>query len=85
MQFHVEFKYRPEEREKLIRFLDAGFLQTEELLKIVDAWIAVETGTGYVIVETTDAKSLYSLCSNWSEYGCVKVSPLLRVKELPHS
>ncbi len=41
MQFHVEFKYRSEEREKLIRFLDAGFLQTEEPLKIVGAWIAV--------------------------------------------
>ena len=77
MQFHVEFKYRPEEREKLFRFLDSGALQTEDPLRIIDAWIAVETGTGYAIVETTDAKSLYSLCSNWSEHGCVKVSPLL--------
>lgn len=85
MQFHVEFKYRPEEREKLIRLLDVGALQTEAPLRIVDAWIAVETGTAYVIVETTDAKLLYSLCSTWSEHGCVKVSPLLSIKELPHN
>ena len=84
MLFHVELEYRSEAREELIRFLAAGALQTEEPLKMVGSWVAAESGTGYAIIETPDARTLYSFCATWSEYGCVKVTPLLSTKELKH-
>jgi hypothetical protein len=83
MQFHAEFTYQPQEREKLFHFLDAGALKTATSLKIIGAWLAVETGIGFAILETDDAKALYQLCAAWSEYGACKVTPLLGVKEIP--
>lgn len=83
MRFHAEFTYDSKEREKLFQFLNAGALKTDAALKIVGTWLAVETGTGFAIIETDDAQALYSLCAAWSEYGKAKVTPVVSVKELP--
>ena len=82
MKFHATFTYKPIEREKLIHFLHGGALTTDGPLKVKGAWIGVQTGIGYALLEATDAKALYDLCSNWSEYGQVSVTPVIAASEL---
>lgn len=82
MQFHVKFTYNSENRENLLRFLGAGGLDSESPLKVVGAWVAVESGSGYAIIQTKDALALHNLCSEWSEYGEVNIDPIVSVKEI---
>ena len=82
MRFHIEFKYASAEREKLFAFLDSGALHNEQSFKIVGAWVAVETGRGFAIVESSDAKILYKLVAGWSEHGRIKITPIISVKEI---
>lgn len=82
MKFHIEFHYRPDEREKLLHYLSGGGLSTDESIKVTGSWIAVETGMGYAIVETKEGEALYRLCSSWSDYGAVKVTPVIAAGKL---
>jgi hypothetical protein len=82
MRFHVTFEYPSESREQLLQFIETGGLQPDGPLKIVGAWIAAETGSAFAVIDTDDAKALYQLCSNWSDYGSVRVTPVIGVKEL---
>jgi hypothetical protein len=77
MTFHAEFTYAPDQREKLLRMLHNGGLKSDGELKINGAWISVQTGSGYAILETEDAATLYQLCSEWSDFGQVRLTPVL--------
>lgn len=77
MKFHIAFTYRPDEREKLMNFLQGGGLEFDGTLKLLGCWIAVQTGNGYALIETQDAKAIYEHCSRWSEYGQVTVTPVV--------
>ena len=79
MKFVIEFTYNTEEREKLIKFLQSGALDPDGSVKVVGAWIAVQTGSGYALLDTKDSKAMYQMCSSWSEYGKVRVTPVLDV------
>jgi hypothetical protein len=82
MKFHVQFTYKPSEREKLIHFLRDGGLTAEGPLKLTGAWIAAQTGVGYALLETREAKAIYELCREWSEYGQVTVTPVLPATDI---
>ena len=82
MQFHVEFKYDPHEREKLLHFLAADALKPDNPIKFLGAWVSIGTGTGYAIIETKDPAALYYNCTSWSEYGTLQVTPILSVEEI---
>ncbi len=77
MKFHIEFSYESGEREKLLHFLSGGALATEDPIKVVGSWIAAATCRGFALVETNDAEALYRLCSAWSDYGKVDVTPVI--------
>jgi hypothetical protein len=81
MKFHVEFSYNSESREKALRFLKGDGLK-EGGLKVKGVWIAAQTGTGFAVVDTDDATALYALCSQWSDYGTLKVTPVIAGSEL---
>jgi hypothetical protein len=51
-------------------------------LKIMQAYVAVATGTGYAIVDTNKAVALYETCSAWSDIGQLKVTPVIEVDEI---
>jgi hypothetical protein len=82
VRFHIEFSYRAEEREKLLSFLHGGGLAADGPLKVLGAWIAVQTGTGFALVETKDSRAFYQLCSVWSDYGQLKVTPVIEATEI---
>ncbi len=82
MKFVIEFTYTTEEREKLISFLNSGALVPDGPVKVLGAWIAVQTGSGYAVLDTKDSKAMYELCSSWSEYGKLKVTPVMDVAGL---
>lgn len=82
MKFHVEFSYTTGHRAELIRTLAQGGLQSDSEVKVVGAWVAVETGFGYAILESDNAKALYEMCSRWSDYGDLQVTPIVSAKEI---
>lgn len=82
MTFHVQFNYQPQDRERLLRFLHQGGLDTSDGIKFVGSWLALQTGTGYAVLETEDSSSLYELCAVWSEYGQLSVSPVVPLTEV---
>lgn len=82
MTFHAQFTYEPRDREKLLRFLHQGGLDTDGHVKIASGWLAVQTGTGFAILETEDAGALYELCSVWSEYGAVSITPVVPIRQV---
>ncbi len=82
MTFHIEFTYAVSEREKLMNFLRAEGLGGDGPLQILGAWVAIQTGTGYFVVSTTDTKAIHAFCARWSEYGQVKVTPIALISEL---
>lgn len=82
MKFHVQFTYKASEREKLLRFLHGGGLAADGPLKLAGAWIAAQTGVGYALVETKDARAIYELCAGWTEYGQITVTPVVPVADL---
>lgn len=82
MRFHVIFEYPAESREQLLQFVGTGGLQSDGPLKVAGAWIAAETGSAFAVIDTDDAKALYQLCANWSDYGSVHVTPVIGVKDL---
>jgi hypothetical protein len=82
MKFHIEFRYGSEEREKLLHYLSGGALAADDAIKVIGTWIAIETGVGYAIVESKDGDALYRLCSGWSDYGAVKVTPVIAAGKL---
>jgi hypothetical protein len=82
MRFHVILEYPSESRENLLKLVETGALHAEETIKVIGAWIAAETGSAFAVMETNDARALYGLCSNWSEYGTVHVTPVISIKEL---
>lgn len=82
MKFHIAFTYRPEEREKVLNFLNGGGLEFEGAVKLVGCWIALQTGSGYSIVDAQDGKAIYEHCSRWSEYGQISVTPVIEATDL---
>ena len=77
MKFHVEFSYDTAGREKLLNFFRHGGLDTDGPVKIAGAWISIQTGNGFALVDTKDGKAFFELCSAWSEYGELKVTPVI--------
>ena len=82
MKFHVEFTYRVQDREKVLNFLHTGGLSPEGPAKVLGAWLAVQSGSGYAMIETKDSTAIYLLCSEWAEYGQVKVTPVIDVASI---
>ncbi len=81
MKFHVQFTYKAAEREKLLRCLHGEGLTAEGPLKLVGAWIAVQTGVGFALIDSQDAKAIFDLCSVWSEYGQITVTPVIEAAD----
>ena len=77
MKFHVDFTYRVQDREKLLSFLHSGGLSAEGPAKVLGAWLPVQSGKGYAMIETDDSTAIYLMCSEWAEYGEVKVTPVI--------
>jgi hypothetical protein len=77
MKFHVEFTYGTANREKLLKFFHSGGLFGDGPVKITGAWISIQTGNGFALIETKDGKAFFELCSSWSEYGQIKVTPVI--------
>lgn len=77
MKFHVEFTYQSAEREKLLNFLHGDGLPSDGPVKVLGAWLAVQTGVGYAALETKDGQAFFELCAAWSEYGQVRVTPVI--------
>ena len=77
MKFHVELTYRVQDRDKLLTFLHSGGLSSDGPAKILGAWIAVQSGTGYAMIETDDSTAIYLLCSEWAKYGQINVTPVI--------
>jgi hypothetical protein len=77
MKFHVQFTYKAADREELLRFLHTEGLNSEGLVKLIGAWIAVQTGVGFAVIDSKDAKAVYDRCSRWSEYGQITVTPVI--------
>ena len=77
MNFHIEFTYGTGQRENLLHFLRAGALPEDGPVKVLGSWLAVQTGSGYAVIAADDATAIYQLCSAWSEYGQVKVTPVI--------
>ncbi len=82
MKFVIEFTYSTEEREKLLNFLQTGALTPDGPVKVLGAWVAIQTGNGYAVIDTKDSTAMYQICSSWSEYGQVKVTPVIDVAGL---
>lgn len=82
MKFHVEFTYKSGDREKLLRYMTSEGLKSNGTVKFKGAWIAAETGRGFAIVETDDGAALYELCSQWIDYGELKVTPVIAASEI---
>jgi hypothetical protein len=82
MTFHVQFNYQQQDRERLLRFLHQGGLETSDGVKLHGSWLSLQTGTGYAVLETDDASGLYELCSVWSEYGQLSISPVVPLSEI---
>ena len=74
--------YTPDQREKLLRMLHNGGLKTDGDLKVKGAWISVQTGTGFALLETDDAAALYRMCSEWTDFGQVKLTPVLAAADI---
>lgn len=77
MMFHLKLEYKSTERENALDLLHTGGLDTECGVAIETSWVAVETCTAFALVETTNAKGMYDLCSRWSDVGTVTVTPVL--------
>lgn len=81
MLFHVEFQYDPSEREKVLNFLQSGALKPDGHVKVVGAWIAMETGSGYAILDSKDGNAVFQLCSAWTEYGQLRLTPIVNAAD----
>ena len=66
----------------MLTFFRAGGLSTDGSIKIVGAWVALETGVAFAIVKSDNAKAIYDLCSTWTEYGEITVTPILAASDL---
>lgn len=82
MKFPIAFTYRFDERDKVLNFLHSGGLEFEKELKLVGCWIAVQTGSGYAIVDAKNSKAIYEHCSRWSEFGQISVTPVIDVADV---
>jgi|GEM_PF-2407581 len=82
MKFHVHFTYKAAEREKLLRILSDGALSSDGPLKIVGAWISVQTGDGFALVDSKDAKAIYNLSSVLSDYGQITITPVIEAADV---
>lgn len=82
MKFHVHFTYKAAERENLLRLLHLEGLSADGPLKIVGAWIAVQTGVGFALVDSKDAKAIYDLSLVWSDYGQITITPVIEAADV---
>jgi len=82
MKFHVHFTYKVAEREKLLQLLQSGGLSAEGQLKIIGAWLAVQTGIGFALIESKDAKAIYDMSSIWSDYGQITITPVVEATDV---
>ena len=82
MKFHAEFTYAPDQREKLLRMLHGGGLKADGDLKVKGAWISAQTGTGFALLETDDAAALFQMCSEWSDFGQVRLTPVVAAADV---
>ncbi len=82
MKFHLQLDYQKAERENALNLLHAGGLNPHGPVKIEMVWVAVQTCTAFALVETTDPKAMYELCSRWSDVGKVTVTPVLSASSI---
>ena len=82
MKVLVEFSYTPKHREQVPRFLKEGGLDTEGGLTLKGAWIAIQTGVGYALVDVKSPLELHRACSQWSDLGEVKITPVIPASEV---
>jgi mannose-1-phosphate guanylyltransferase len=82
MRFHVRFTYGTENREKALQLLRQGALKAEASVKAERAWVAIGSGIGFAILETSDDKALYELAVTWSDFGELEFTPIIEVKSV---
>lgn len=82
MTYHVQFSYSPQDRERLLRFLSQGGKELASGVKMIGRWLSVQTGTGFVVLETDDAAGLHELCGTWSEYVQLTVTPVVEAEKV---
>jgi hypothetical protein len=82
MTFHVQFDFQPQDRERLVRFLHQNERSAADGVKFAGRWLAIQSGTGFAILETDDAGAIYALCSAWSDYGQVNVTPVVHARDV---
>jgi len=75
VKFHIEFAYRTDRREDLLNFLHAGALQMEGSVQVLGAWLALQTGKGYALIDTKDSKALYRISSAGRTMGRSRLLP----------
>ena len=82
MTFHAEFTYTADQRERLLRFLQSDALKSQSEIRFKGVWIAAHTGTGYAIIETDSAAALYTISSQWADYGRLMIVPVVAASEI---
>lgn len=83
VRFMIEYRYEADKRESILRAFKERGLSDEPALKVLGAWVAIETGLAYVLAESKDAVPLYEACSEWSDHGSVKVTPVISLDQIP--
>ncbi|MCP4460413.1 MAG: DUF3303 domain-containing protein [Cytophagales bacterium] len=51
-------------------------------MKVEGAWLGAQTGIAYVVVEADKDVDLYHACSRWTEYGTLKMIPVVSLSEI---
>lgn len=82
MKLHVEFTYRTEDRGKVFQLLAGGGLQAESGVAVKGAWVAMQTGRGFAIVDVKDPAKFYQLCTQWSDLGELKITPVIAADQV---
>ena len=74
---------RPFERAATISFAPSAEFSDIKVLNVVRRiTVALEIGDAFVIVKSDNAKAIYYLCSTWTEYGEITVTPILAASDL---
>jgi hypothetical protein len=62
-------------RQTIAQFLKAGGMPPAGV-KLIGRWHGMN-GTGFAVVETTDAKALYGWFAEWTEFMPIQTTPVL--------
>jgi hypothetical protein len=84
MTYMIEFRHTSEKAHLARELLKAlGGLEAGAAVHVKGAWVAVQTGSGYALVDATDAVQLYAMCARWADIGEVNVIPVVPVAQVP--